>query len=213
MAGSLKTSHHKLILLGDGLHHTVLLLFLGDFVTDVVEIEFHVGEPLALASSRALDSLVHKTFRVSVRVMTSFNSQSLLDVEANSVRSDLAVGVVNMDFTSAHLSRHELVLFKHAPHRRGALIAAAPGLDLASLLLFLTHLESNGLLTDDENLLVLHHIVLVVKDLGLDVVLDLGLRLFARVLVLESKRRGDAVGQGNLEVDLVDTRIDHSTRE
>ena len=149
VASGLETSHHELILLGDRLHHSVLLLLLGDFVTDVIEVELHVGEPFALARVRTLDGLVHEALSVSMRMVTCFDSQPLLNVEADTVSSDLAVGVVDVDLASADLGRHELILLEHAPHRGSALVTAAPGLDLARLLLLLTDLEGDGLLTDD----------------------------------------------------------------
>ena len=156
MAGSLEASHHERILLADRLHHTVLLLLLGDLVADIVEVELHVGEPLSHAGVWTLDRFIDQANAVVERVLTDVDGQPLLDIEAYTGGIDLARRVVNVDLPPAHLIRQELILLEPAPHGRHTLIEAAPRRDFPSLLVFFTHLEVNGLLTDDENLLVLH---------------------------------------------------------
>jgi len=91
VASCLKTSHHELIFLGDGLHDTILFLRSSDLVTDFVKVKLHVGEPLTLLSVRAVDRPVDEFMGIGVRVMASMDSQSLLDVEADTVSSDLTV--------------------------------------------------------------------------------------------------------------------------
>mmetsp|Transcript_5387 Transcript_5387/g.7210 ORF Transcript_5387/g.7210 Transcript_5387/m.7210 type:complete len:307 (+) Transcript_5387:324-1244(+) len=210
MAGSLDTGHHEGVFLRKRLHDALLFLLLGDLVFDLSKVELHIGGPVTLVSGRALDGAVDETGRVRVTVVASVHGESLLDVEADAVCSDLAVLVVHVNLAAGELSWDELVLLEDTPHSGSALIAAAPSLDVAGLGLLLANLERNGLLADDEHLLVLHDIVAVVLKLGLNVILDLGLRLLARVLVLEVERRGDVVGQVELEVDLVEARLEHA---
>ena len=213
VAGSLETSHHERILLGDSFHNTVLLLLLGDFIADIVEVELHIGGPLTHAGMGTLHRLIDEANGVGMRVVTGPDGQLLLDIEAHTASINLASGVVNVDLSSADLSRHELILLELAPHSGVTLITAAPRLDVASLLLLLTHLEGNGLLTDDEDLLVLHQIVVARHDCRFHVVLDLSLRLLLRVLILECERRGNGVRKSDLEVDLVDAGVDDTTLE
>ena len=118
-----------------------------------------------------------------------------------------------MNLASCDLIRHELVLLKHAPHGGCALVTAAPSLDLGGLLLGLADLPLNGLLTDDQHLLVLHHVVAAVLQLRLQVVFDLGLGLFLGVLILEVERGRNLVRQVKLEVNLVETRLEHAVSD
>lgn len=118
-----------------------------------------------------------------------------------------------MNLAAADFCRQELVLLELAPHGGRTLVTAAPGLDLGSFLLLLASLERNGLFTDDENLLVLHQIFMAAHDLRFHEILDLSLRLLSRVLVLESKRRGETVGKSDVEIDLVDAGVDNTTWE
>ena len=53
----------------------------------------------------------------------------------------------------------------------------------------------------------------MVHDLGLNVVLDLSFRFLTRMLVFEGKRGRDAMGQSDLEVNLVDAWVDDAARE
>lgn len=121
-------------------------------------------------------------------VVVSRHCQTLLDVKADTVCCDLAVFVVHVNLASSDLIRHELILLKHAPHGGSALVAAAPSLDIGCLLLGLADLPLNGLLTDDQHLLILHHVVAAVLQLRFKVVFDLSLGLFSNVLLLEVER-------------------------
>lgn len=73
-------------------------------------------------------------------------------------------------------------------------------------------MELNGLLSDHEDLLVFHLVVLVggLED-DFDVVLDLGFGLLALVLLLEVQGRGDVVGQSAGEVYLVDAWVENAS--
>jgi hypothetical protein len=87
-----------------------------------------------------------------------------------------------------------------------ALVDATPSLDVRSLLLFFTCLESNCWLSDGKDLLVLHLIVaFVVEELGLDIVLDLSFGLMSVLLVGEVERRGNLVWEEELEADFINT--------
>ena len=93
-----------------------------------------------------------------------------------------------------------------------ALVNTAPGLDVAGLRLSVTLAESDGLLPDDEDLLEFHFVVLVVSvENGLNIVLDLGLGLFAGVLVLEGEGGRELVGEVRRELHRVDARVQHAT--
>lgn len=82
---------------------------------------------------------------------------------------------------------------------------------MAGLRLGLSNNKIDWLLTDDHDLFVLHLLVLVVSvQNSLDEVLDLGLGLLTRVLVLEVEGGGNVMGQLSLKVNLVDTWVKHA---
>jgi hypothetical protein len=72
---------------------------------------------------------------------------------------------------------------------------------LADFLLSLASFERNRRFSDNEHLFVLHVLRPSAVELGLNDVLDLCLWLFANVLVLEVKRRRDALRELELEGD------------
>ena len=97
--------------------------------------------------------------------------------------------IVNSHLSLSDFIRHKDVLIEDTGHGGGALVDAAPCLDVACLRLSFTNNEVDGFLTDDKHLLILHLVVVVVcvKD-SLNVVLHLGLGLLTRVFMLEVKR-------------------------
>jgi len=104
------------------------------------------------------------------------------------VRVQLAVLVVDFDFTARNLVGQELVLLEDARNGRGALVAAAPRLDVRSFSLRFARLEGHKLFADHQHLLVLHLFGVVLRlENDLRVVLDLGLELFVRVRSLEAQ--------------------------
>ena len=121
--------------------------------------------------------------------MTNLNTQNLFDVEANPMSIQSTVLIVNLNLSFCDFIRHENVLIEDTGHGGGALVDAAPCLDVACLRLSFTNNEVDGFLTDDKHLLILHLVVVVVcvKD-SLNVVLHLGLGLLTRVFMLEVKR-------------------------
>jgi hypothetical protein len=179
-ASRLDTSHHERILGRDLLLDTLLLLELGNIVLDLAEIEVELGLPVSNTGGRALNGVVDEFVHVGVAMMAGTNGQSLLNKEANSMGSDLALGVINLDSSLSDLVGEENVLREDRGHGGGALITAAPGLDVTGLRLSFANLEIGGPLTDGKDLLVLHLIVLVLGvDNSFNVVLDLGLGLFS----------------------------------
>jgi len=212
VAGSLHTSHHERVLFRDHLLHALLFLELSNLVLDLVQLEVQVRGPIRDASVGAFNCLVDKAMAVDVRVVSDTLGQDLLHIERNAMCVQLAPFVVHADLTFGDFVGQEHVLVKDGGHGGLSLVNAAPGLDVASLGLGFTDDHVDGLLTDDEHLLVLHVVMLVVAvEGGLDVVLDLGLRLLTRVLVLKVERRRDALGQSSLELNLVNTRLQHAT--
>ena len=206
------TGHHELIFWRDSLLDTLLLLGVYDLVADFAEVNLHWRLPVSHASVRSLDRLVHKPVAVSVTMATSVDGQALFNEEANSVSIKLAVLVVDFDMAIGDLVGQEDVLFENRAHSAGALINATPSLNSASLRLGFTDNKVDRLLANDHDLLVLHRIMLVMSVQGcLHVVLDLGLGLFARVLVLEMEGRGNVMRQLSLELNLVDTWVENST--
>lgn len=180
MTSRLDTCHHEAILGGYFLHHTLLLLLCLDFVLDLRHVETHGRLPLTLASVRPLHSLVDKLFAVGMAVETGPDSQDLLDKEADAVCVQLAIRVVNLDVALSDFIRQENILGEHRAHRAMTLVNAAPCLDVACFRLSITNDHVNWLLTDDQNLLEFHLIVLVMGlQNGLDIVLDLGLWLLS----------------------------------
>lgn len=122
---------------------------------------------------------------------TSVNGQALFNVEANAVSIKLTVLVVDFDMADSDLVGQEDVLVENRVHSAGTLINATPSLNSASLRLGFTDNEVDRFLANDHDLLIFHRMMLVMSVQGsLHVVLDLGLGLFARVLVLEMEGRG-----------------------
>ena len=119
-------------------------------------------------------------------VVANLNTQNLFNVEAYPISIQLTVLIVNFHLSLSDFIWHEYVLIEDTGHGGGALVDAAPSLDVAGLRLSFTHNEVDGFLTDDQHLLVLHlvGVVMGVED-SLDVVLYLGLRLFTGVLMFE----------------------------
>ena len=211
VAGRLHTSHHELVLWRNGFHDTLLLLLINNFVLDFAHIELHGGFPISDTGSGSLDSLVNKPVVVCVTVATSADSHHLLDIETDSMSSKLTVLIVDLDMTICDFVGEEDVLFENRAHRACSLIDAAPSLDVAGLRLSITDDHVDWLLTEDHDLFVLHLIVLIMglKD-GLDIVLDFRLGLLTRVLMLEVEGGGDVVGEFGLEVNLVNTWLEHT---
>ena len=161
---------------------------------------------------RALDLLIDESCAVGVTVMADLDTQNLFYVEAHPMSIEPTVLIVDLHLSLGDLVRHEHVLIEDAGHGGGALINAAPCLDVASLGLSIAHNEVDGFLADDQHLLVLHGVVLVVGvQHSLDVVLHLGLGLLTRVLMFEVKRGGDVLGQLSLELNRVDAWVEHAT--
>ena len=211
VAGGLDASHHEGVLGRDLLLDALLLLELGDLVLDVVEGEVHLGLPFGHSGVGTLDGLVDEAVSVGVRMVADVDGADLLHEEGDAVGVQLAVLVVHAHMTLGHFVRQEDVLVENRGHRGSSLVNAAPGLDVAGLLLGVTGHQVDGLLADDERLLEFHVVVLVVAvELRLDVVLDLRLGLLARVLVLEVQGGGNVVRKLCRELHLVDTRLEHA---
>ena len=109
----------------------------------------------------------------------------MLNEEANASGIELAVLIVYLDVTFGYLIGQEDILCKYRAHRACALVNASPSLDMASFgLCIYDHVH--WLLTDDQNLLVFHGIILIfAHQFCLDIVLDFGLGLVLMLLVLE----------------------------
>ena len=136
----------------------------------------------------------------------SLNSEDLLDIEADLVSIKLAMLVVNLDVALSNLIGQENILIENRAHGTRTLIDAAPGFDIAGLRLGLTNYHIDWLLTNDHDLLKFHFVVFVIGlESGFYIVLDLGLWLFSRVLMLELEGGRYVVRQLRLEVNLVDT--------
>ena len=129
--------------------------------------------------------------------------EDLLDGEFDFLHLDLAVTVVDLQVTFGDLLRRVDILGELCVETGCALGAAAPRLDLRSLLDHVVSLKGDRLLSDHENRLVLHVLSLAVK-VGLSIVLDLCLGLlFVTALALEEEGRGDVIWQLEVERDVV----------
>ena len=194
MGGWLQTSHHELVLSRDFLGFALRLPGVRDFVLNLAQVEGHGLFPVASAGIRALGLLFNELVGVGMAMVTAADSAPLLDVEANAVSVELTVLVVDSNESVGDFLRRELVFREDAGHGGRALVNAAPGLDVAGLRLGVLSLKVNRLLANHQHLLVLHFVTFMGSvQLCLDVVLDLGLGLLARVLVLEVKRGWDSV--------------------
>ena len=212
VSGGLHTSHHELVLWGDILLHTLLLLRLSDIVLDLRQIKGQSGAPVAITSIGSHNALLHKPVGVGVRVVLSLHGKALLNKELDGLDLELASLVVDLNLALAVLIGQKHILVEDTAHGRVALVNTAPGLDVAGLRLSVTLAESDGLLSDDEDLLEFHLVVLVMSvENGLNVVLDLGLGLFAGVLVLEGEGGRELVGEVRRELHRVDARVQHAT--
>jgi len=157
----LHTSHHELVLCRNFLLDTLLFLHSDYLVLNISKINSQLVMPFGNSCMRSLNCLVDELVTVGVAVAFSMNSHALFDVEADTVSIELAVLVVNFDGTGSDFVGQENVLVENGAHGAGALINAAPSLDLTGLLLGFSNNKIDGLLTDNHNLLVLHRIVFV----------------------------------------------------
>ena len=124
---------------------------------------------------------------------------------------ELAVLIVDLNETICNLGGQEDIFFENRAHGARALIDAAPGLDVARLGLSLSNYHIDWLLTDDHDLLEFHFIMLISRLQGcLNVVLDLGLGLLSRLLMLELQGGRNIMWELRLEVNLVDTWVEHA---
>lgn len=156
------------------------------FVLDLVEFDSHDLHPVSLSCGGSIDFLFDEVFCHGVMVMLMLvgDLELLFDEKLHLRNLGLALGVVNMDSCLSSFLRSENVLVESAPHRRLALVDAAPGLDIRSFFLLIACLELNCWLSDHKDLLVLHLVVsFVVEKLSLDIVLDLSFWLVSVLLV------------------------------
>ena len=124
---------------------------------------------------------------------------------------ELAVLIVDLDVALCNLGGQEDILGENRAHCARALIDAAPGLDVARLGLSLSNYHIDWLLTDDHDLLEFHFIMLIIRLQGrLNVVLDLGLGLLSTFLMLELQGGRNIMWELRLEVNLVDTWLEHA---
>ena len=172
--GGLNTSHHELVLWGDILLHTLLLLRLGDIVLYLRQIKGQSGAPITITSIGSHNELLHKLVGVDVRVVLSIHGKALINKELDGLNFELASLVVDLNLALAVLIGREHILVEDTAHGRVALVNTAPGLDVAGLRLSVTLAESDGLLSDDEDLLEFHLVVLVVLVVSVENALDVG---------------------------------------
>ena len=158
---------------------------------DISQVERHGRLPIGHAGIRSLDSLIDQSMTVGMAMVTSMDSQDLLNEEADTVSIELAVLIVYLDVTLGDLIGQEDILCEYRAHRARALVNAAPSLDIASFGLCISYNHVNWLLTDDQYLLVFHVIMVIIADhCCLDIVLHFGLGLLSRMLMLEGKGGG-----------------------
>lgn len=178
---------------------------------DLAQVNRHLALPSTLASGWSHNVLLDKVLIDMVIVVINVQIQSLLRSEVDVGAGDLAVIVVDVDVALDGLVWQEDVLLKLRVHGGCTLVQAAACLDLADFLLFLTGLECDGWLADDQHLLVLHLIVGQRRaQRRLDGVLDLGLGLLAALLVFVVERRRNAHGKDELEADLRASGVDEA---
>ena len=212
VASWLQRGHLEGILLGDFLGLALLLLFGGNLVLDLGEIETHLLFPVAFVGRWALNLLLDDGSSLFVGVVADFLLEDLLDGELDFCDLDLAVAIVNYQVTLCSFRRRVDVLGELSRKTGCALCAASPRFDLRGLLDHVGSLKIDGLLTNDEHGLVLHVLALAVKH-SLGEILDLGLGVLPVALAcLEYERGGEFVWKLEAERDSVVTWSDLGRR-
>jgi len=112
----LYTSHEELVLGGDLLLHTLLLLGFLNLVLDLVQIDVHLRGPASLALIWPGASLFDQSATNGVRMMANSQMKHLLDKETHRFDSQSALVVVNADDAVDALIGHKDVLAERATH-------------------------------------------------------------------------------------------------
>lgn len=206
VAGWLKRSHHELVLLRDRLLDALFLLHVGHLVLDLVQFQSLVSLPVSLVGGRSIKALLEDHKCLAVSVIADLLFEYLFNLEGYALALNLAMTVVNLDFSLCYFQRSEHVLVELSLKACGALVAAAD-FDIRGHRDSLVVVQLDRTLPYHHHLLVLHVLASTV-ELRLHEVLYLGLRFGPAFLVLEEQRRGKDVRELEAETGLVVTRRD-----
>lgn len=194
---------HEGILLADLLDNSLLLLVLLDVKLDLVQVQAHFGGVILHTSGWASLFVPHQDFGRVPLVGVDADAHLLLDEEADVRAGDATFRVVHVHFCLGAFGREAHVLLEFSRQLGVALAHTAPSFDLIAVCLILAHLEDNRRLAHSDDLLHLHFGVLVVAELRLQVVFNLGLGLCVVLLVDEVVRRRNSAREREVEGDLV----------
>ncbi len=130
-----------------------------------------------------------------------FELKLLFNGQSDVVDFEVALAVVDVDDCFTNLRGLKDVFLKSHIDRGWPLIHAAPSGDSIGLVLVNVDLKGISLLSNDENLLVLHHgfLFLIFKD-SLDVILHLSFHFLMAILLIQDAR-GEASRKLELEGD------------
>lgn len=173
---------------------TLLLSLSLYFIFDSSKVDIHILVEVTNTSIGTVLSILLKVVRsceivVATKESLTFKSEVLLDKEFDFLDGDFALRVINTNLGSSDLIRAEDVLVELASQLGLTLLAAATDGDSMGLLVYVTLLVFDSLLSDHEGILVLHLIVVrYTVDLDGSIVLDLTLRLLSNMSIFEVER-------------------------
>lgn len=156
IATRLHLSHHEVVFLGYCLNNTFLLSISRAFIFDCFQIKFESSLSFLMSAHSLLIS-ISQCERLSKMIRSTIYLKLLLNCQSNMIEINIAICVIQIDFSWAYFMRLKRISCKHSFNSWSALIHTAPCCYLMLILLFYCYLNLRHYFSKNQNLFVLHH--------------------------------------------------------